>query len=64
MYIECSALDGDNIEDIFAMASKNILKKVEEGQIDLNKDTPTKKLIDFKSEPQDSEEKKAYCQSC
>lgn len=64
MYMECSALNGDNIEDIFAMASKNILKKIEDGIINLNKETPTKKLVDSSNDPEAIEAQKTYCQSC
>lgn len=36
MYLECSAFFGEGVEDIFKIASKNILTKVIDGKISLD----------------------------
>jgi GTPase SAR1 family protein len=58
IFFECSALDGENVENIFNMVTKNVVKRMEEGLINSNSD-PIKK-IDIKVE--NDEKKKGYCQ--
>jgi GTPase SAR1 family protein len=59
MFFECSALDGENVESVFQMVTKNVLKKINEGLINNN---PLRK-VDVKTLNNDvQKEKKSYCQ--
>ncbi len=40
MYLECSAFIGEGIEDIFKVASKNILTKIDDGKIQIDNKFP------------------------
>jgi hypothetical protein len=59
MFMECSALDGENIENIFNMVTKKVLSRKEEGLIGCN--SPVKK-IDIKPVNENDNMKKGYCQ--
>lgn len=65
MHLECSALNGENIEEAFNLLCKNILKKIEDGIIVLD-DNPLKKLVKpaTEEETQNEELNKSKCSSC
>ena len=60
IFFECSALDGENVENIFNMVTKNVLKRMEEGLINSN---PIKKIDIKPFNDNEKDEKKGYC-SC
>jgi len=65
LYLECSALNGENIEEAFNLLGKNIIQKIEEGIIVLD-DNPLKKLIKptIDEEIQNDDANKYKCASC
>jgi hypothetical protein len=40
MHFECSAFTGDNVDNIFNMMTKNILKRIEDGIVVLEENRP------------------------
>lgn len=65
MHFECSALNGENIEEAFNLLCKNIIQKIEEGVIVLD-DNPLKKLIKPTNEDENisDDTNKSRCASC
>ena len=65
LHLECSALNGENIEEAFNLLCKNIIQKIEEGIIVLD-DNPLKKLIKptIDEENQNDDANKFRCNSC
>jgi len=63
MHFECSAVTGENIDNIFHSISKSVITKVDEGIIELDDDRKLReKIIDLDIPPE--EPKKGICQSC
>ena len=65
LHLECSALNGENIEEAFNLLCKNIIQKIEEGVIVLD-DNPLKKLVKptIEEESQNEDASKSRCASC
>lgn len=65
LHLECSALNGENIEEAFSLLCKNIIKKIEEGIIVLD-DNRLKKLVKptVDEENQNEDVNISRCASC
>lgn len=53
IHFECSALSGENIEEVFGKTSKSILQKIKDGTIEME----TKKINNFVIDDKQEEEK-------
>jgi hypothetical protein len=64
IHLECSAFTGENIETIFSLMTKNILKKIDEGSLILNENMVMNNIIDIRNEPPKEEAQAGRCSSC
>lgn len=62
LYLECSALDGEGVEDIFKTASKNIVNKIENGVIIIDDGKNVNKIIPKKKDDETNNYNR--CNSC
>ena len=64
LHYECSALNGENIDEAFNALCRNILQKIDDGIIEMD-DDPLKKFIKPIGETdQQTEEQKYQCWQC
>lgn len=62
LYLECSALVGEGVEDIFKTASKNIVNKIENGTIIIDDGKNVNKVIPKKKEEENTSYTRcSYC---
>lgn len=66
IFFECSAFTGDNIDEAFFVLTKNILKKIEDGNLVLDQNNPFNKgsVFDLKTDKEEENKKATYCSSC
>ena len=65
LHFECSALNGENIEEAFNSLCRNIIQKIDDGIIQMDED-PLKKHIKpiGESDQQNEESQKYQCAKC
>ena len=65
LYFECSALIGENIDEAFSALCRNIIQKINDGIIQLDRD-PLKKFIKpiEETDQQNEELQKNQCWKC
>jgi hypothetical protein len=65
IHLECSAFTGENIETIFNIMTKNILKKIDDGNIILNESIAmNNNIIDIRNEIPKEVEQSNRCANC
>jgi hypothetical protein len=63
LHYECSALKGENVEEVFFTLSKSIIQRVEDNLIDTNNTKKSTVDLDLKIDNNDSNNS-SRCQSC
>lgn len=63
LHFDCSALNGENVEEAFYVLCKSILKKIQDGVLNLD-DNPLNNIVTPFVEEEKIEVSKNYCSNC